>query len=68
MGNSSESWFFHLTFAVCLTKYGIFELSKCDETGFHHHSQDESKYYQEADYVVYDKGFSTEVMDFRLHV
>ena len=54
--------------AFCLTKYGISELSKCDEIGFHHHRQDESKYYQEADYVVYDEGFSTEVIDFRLHV
>ena len=54
--------------AFCLTKYGISELSKCNETGFHHHRQDESEYYQEADYVVYDESCSTEVIDFRLHV
>ena len=54
--------------AFCLTSYGISELSKCGETGFHHHRQEESKYYQEADYVVHDEGFSTDVIDFRLHV
>jgi STAM-binding protein len=44
------------------------ELAKCKEVGFHHHTQDDQMYYKEADYVVDDQTFTTEVMDFRLHV
>ena len=50
----------------CITQFGLKELPKCKQKGFHNHKTEDRKLYREAKHEIDDETTRTHVVDLRV--